>query len=189
MAIAAPGRHVFDVEEWERLRVLGFFGENQRVELIEGEIVDMSPIGERHAACVNRLTKMLVRQVADDGIVQVQGPVRTSQLSEPLADFAVLKYRADFYSTGKPGPHDVLLLIEVADSTRAFDLGTKALLYARSAIPEYWLFDLGGDVVHVMTSPAPDGYQSSAVATPGTTLLPHLLANVSVEISSALGLS
>ena len=166
----------------------GSSGPDDRVELIDGEIVDMSPIGSRHAASVDRLNRLLDRQVDDEAIVRVQGPVRLSRLSEPLPDLAILKFRADFYSTAKPGPSDVLVMVEVADSSIGLDSGAKALLYAENGIPEYWVVDLNVDVVHVLTGPGPGGYGATATTGRDGALVPRLLPAVSVAVSTVLGL-
>jgi Uma2 family endonuclease len=133
MASAAPApvaRHLFTVDEYHRMGEAGIFGEDDRVELIEGEIIEMSPIGSPHAARVKRLTQLLVRRLGTRAIVQVQDPVVLSQLSEPQPDLAVVKARADFYAAGHPQPTDILLVVEVADTSRVFDRNVKAPLYA-----------------------------------------------------------
>jgi Uma2 family endonuclease len=186
MFVSAPSRHVFDVDEWDRLGLLGFFGEDDRVQLIDGEIIDMSPMGTRHAACVNRLNMLLARQVGDDAIVQIQCPVRLSRRSEPEPDVAVLRSRADFYSGAKPGPSDVLLVVEVADTSLGFDLGAKASLYSAASLAEYWVVDLAAEAVHVLTDPGPDGYASRVTVGQGGTLAPLLLP-LQVAVSSVLG--
>lgn len=187
MTAVVPARHLFDVDEWDRLGELGFFGEDDRVELVEGEIVDMSPIGDWHASCVNRLNRILDRQVGDAAIVQVQGPVRLSRHSEPLPDIALLRYRPDFYSSAKPGPDDVLLLVEVSDSTASYDLGRKAQLYSLHGVAEYWVVDLAAGCAHVFSGPGPKGFRSSTAVRPGTVLTPQLLPTVAVEVSLLLG--
>ena len=167
----------------------GSSGADDRVELIDGEIVDMSPIGSRHAASVDRLNSApRSARSTTSAIVRVQGPVRLSRLSEPLPDLAILKFRADFYSTAKPGPSDVLVMVEVADSSIGLDLGAKALLYAQNGIPEYWVVDLNADVVHVLTGPGPGGYGATATTGRDGALVPRLLPAVSVAVSTVLGL-
>lgn len=114
----------------------GVLSEDDRVELIEGEIIEMNPIGSRHAACVGRLTKLLERQAGDRVIVWVQNPVQVNDYSEPLPDVTLLKPRDDFYAQANPQPADVLLIIEVADSSVDYDHEIKTPLYARAGIPE-----------------------------------------------------
>jgi len=140
----------------------GIFGEDDRVELIEGEIIEMSPIGSPHAARVKRLNRLLVRRLGTRAIVQVQDPVLLSQLSEPQPDLGVLKPREDFYAAGHPEPSDVLLIVEVADSSRAFDRTIKAPLYARAGIVELWVVDVIDAVVDVYRKPWRGRYREVA---------------------------
>jgi len=121
---------------------VGILAPDARVELIDGEIIDMPPIGSRHAGTVNQLTGVLVRTIGDRAIVQVQNPIVLGSFSAPQPDFALLRPRADFYKSRLPEPADVLLLIEVAHASLRHDRDTKALLYARHAIPELWLVDV-----------------------------------------------
>jgi Uma2 family endonuclease len=183
MTALLPAKHLFNVDEWDRLGELGFFGEDDRVELVEGEIVDMSPIGDWHASCVNRLNRIFGRAVGDAAIVQVQGPVRLSRHSEPLPDIALLKYRPDFYASAKPGPEDLLLLIEVSDTTASYDLGSKAQLYSRHGVPEYWVVDQASRCVHVCLGPGPEGFSEARAAGVGAVLTPQLLPAMSVEVA------
>jgi Uma2 family endonuclease len=183
----APARHLFTVEEWDRLGRLGFFGEDDRVELIDGEIVDMTPIGDGHAACVARLTRLFSAQVAEDAVVWVQNPIRVSDRSEPQPDLALLRFRTDFYASGKPGPADVQLVVEVAETSLEYDRDRKGRLYSPAGLPEYWLVDLTANEVLVLTDPGSDGYRTSAVSPPGDTLRSRLLEQVEVRVSGMLG--
>lgn len=151
-------RYRFTVDEYHRLGEARILGEDDRVELIDGEILMMTPIGLRHAACVDRLTRLLVRLCGDAAIVRVQNPVALDDRSEPQPDFCLLRAREDFYATVHPRPADVLLLIEVADSSADYDRGTKLPLYGRSRIPEAWIVDLGREAVDVYRRPIPGGY-------------------------------
>ena len=133
--VAIATKYLFSVEEYERMGEVGIFGEDDRIELIEGEIIAMSAIGNRHVACVNALTMALAVQVAGRGIVSVQNPVRLLPRSEPQPDLILLRPRpAGHYWGNKPASEDVLLAIEVADSSLDYDLATKAPLYARHGI-------------------------------------------------------
>lgn len=127
----------------------GIFHEDDRVELIDGEIVEMSPIGDRHLACVNKLNRLLSSRVGERAIVSVQNPIRLRGDAEPQPDVALLRPRADFYATGGQRASDVLLVIEVADTSLAYDLGVKVPLYERSGIGEVWVVDLERLRVHV----------------------------------------
>jgi Uma2 family endonuclease len=131
-------RRLFTVHEYDQMVQAGILHEDDRVELIEGEIIEMAAIGSRHAACVNRLVQLFVMHVAGQAIVHAQNPIRLSERTEPEPDLSLLKPRPDFYAAGHPGPQDVLLVIEVADSSIGFDREIKIPLYARAGIPEVW---------------------------------------------------
>ena len=135
-------RHKLTVTDFHRMTEVGILAANAHVELVEGEIFDMAPIGSKHNSTVNKLNRLLGRAVGDLAIVQVQGSLRLGQHTELQPDIALLKYRADFYEDAVPSANDIVLLIEVADSTLAYDRDVKAQLYALAGIPEYWLFDL-----------------------------------------------
>ena len=137
-----PRRHRLNVDDYYRMAEVGILDAEARVELIEGEIIDMPPPGSPHAAAVHRLTEVFVRAVAGRATVLVQNPVRLSNFSEPQPDIALLKRRDDFYSERHPQPTDVLLIVEVAASSLAYDRNRKLPLYARHGIAEMWLVDL-----------------------------------------------
>lgn len=155
----APARRLFTVDEYHRIGEVGVFGDD-RVELIEGEILTMSPIGQLHAAGVKRAAYVLGRRFGEGVIVSVQDPIVLDDGSEPQPDVVVLRFRADFYRSGHPTAADVLLLLEVSDATLRFDLGEKAALYARHGVPEYWVDDVNADRLIVHRDPSPSGYQS-----------------------------
>lgn len=138
---ATPSRHLISVEAFHRMGETGILGPADRVELIDGEIIDMSPIGVLHAAIVARLASYFSQQVGRSAVVWSQNPVRLDAMSEPEPDIAIVRPRADCYTTAHPGPSDALLVIEVADTSLAYDLGTKVPLYARHGIPEVWVID------------------------------------------------
>jgi Uma2 family endonuclease len=156
---AALTRRRFTVGEYYRMAEAGILRPDERVELIEGEIITMAAIGSRHSATVMRLTRVFSREIGDRTLVLVQGPVRLSDLSEPEPDVALLRPRPDDYASAHPGPDDVLLIVEVADTTVAFDRGTKVRLYAAAGIPEYWIVDLAGDRIEVYREPGAVGYR------------------------------
>jgi len=163
-------RRLFTADEFHRIAEAGVLREDDRVELVNGEIVEMTPIGSHHAACVDRLNVLLQRCFGDRGIVRVQGPIRLDAHSEPQPDLAVLKPRADFYASAHPTPSDILLVVEVADTSVRYDRDIKVPLYARAPIAETWLVDLPNARIEVFTQPTPHGYQQSRRAGRGERL-------------------
>lgn len=135
-------RHAFTVRDYKRMAETGILRADARVELIDGEIIDMPPIVSRHAGTVNHLSRILQNAVGDLALVQVQNPIWLDEHSEPAPDIALLRPRADFYKSALPRPPDVLLIVEVADTTLRYDRTVKAPLYARHGIAEYWILDL-----------------------------------------------
>ena len=152
-------RRYFTVEEYHRMGAAGIFTEDDRVELIEGEILQMSPIGSRHAASVNRLNAKFNNLLADRAVVSVQDPILLNDFSEPQPDIAVLTRREDFYADALPTAKDVLLVVEVADTTVAYDRDIKLPSYARSGILEAWLVDLPAETVEVHLEPVNGAYR------------------------------
>src|SRR5262249_52950879 len=137
-----PKRHPFTVDEYYRMAEVGLLRPDARVELIEGEIIDMAPIGNWHSGTVNAVEDRLKHHRRGRAVVAVQQPLRLSERSQPQPDIAVLNYREDYYRSRHPIATDVLLLIEVSDSTVRYDREVKLPLYARHGIPEFWIFDL-----------------------------------------------
>lgn len=177
---------LFTVDEYYRMAEAGILGEDDRVELLDGRVVQMSPIGSRHAACVDRLTRRMAEVPEERAVLRVQSPVRLDKLSEPQPDLCLLKPRADYYADGHPGPDDVLLLIEVADTTLPFDRDVKVLLYGRAGIPEVWLFDLQAGQVRVFQDPSEDGYQSSRIVGRESVLTPGALPELTISVGAVL---
>lgn len=155
--------HRLTVEDYHRMGETGILGPDLRTELIDGEIIEMPPIGHPHAGTVNFLADRLRDRVHDRAIVAVQNPIGLDGRSEPLPDIALLRLRPDYYRNGHPGPTDVLLVIEVADSSLRYDREFKLPRYARADIPEVWLVDLGGRQLSVHRSPGPNGYADASV--------------------------
>jgi len=137
-----PQRHAVSAEEYLRMGESGVFAPEARLELIEGEIVEMAPIGSPHAGMVNILIRLFSRAAGDLAVVSAQNPVIVGDRSVPQTDVALLKPRADSYARSHPTTAEVLLVVEVADTTLSFDLGTKIPLYARGGITEAWVVDL-----------------------------------------------
>jgi Uma2 family endonuclease len=167
-----PVRRLFTVDEYERMGQRGILHEDDRVELIEGEIVCMAPIGSRHFRAVNDLNRWLVVGLDEGlGIVSPQNSVRLER-SEPQPDLAVYRPRADGYFNRLPGPADALLIVEVADTTFRYDQRTKLPIYARAGVPEYWIVDVDRRRIHVYRRPEGDGYLDHNVVRPGEPLAP-----------------
>lgn len=165
----------------------GILGEDDRVELLEGEIVEMAPIGSRHAGCVNDLNRLLVQGVGERAVVAVQNPVRLSRRSEPQPDVAVLRPREDRYRRAHPAPGDVLLLVEVADTTVGFDRRYKIPLYAIGGIAEVWLVDLPAATVEVHREPEGRRYADRRLAKSGEQVAPHALPDVLLSVADLVG--
>lgn len=180
---AWPRPHRLTVDEYYRMAEVGLLAPDARVELIEGAIVDMAPIGELHIAAVMHLNHRLVEAVGKRALVSVQGAVRLGIHDQPQPDFAVLRLSADAYRKHVPAPADVLLLIEVSDSTLAFDRGAKATLYARHGIAEYWVVDVERSVLHVFREPREGRYEKELTLTPGRLPVPGL--GIEVDLTDA----
>jgi Uma2 family endonuclease len=180
-------KHYFSVDDYYRMADAGVFPVAARVELIEGEVIEMSPIGNRHAGCVNRLGMLLSRATSDFAIVAVQNPVRLNDFSEPQPDIALLKPRDDYYSNAHPTPADVLLIIEVADTTVAYDRSVKLPLYARAGIPEAWLMVLPKDLVEVHSQPVNGKYQKIQRLKRGKSLTSSTVAGLRFKVDDLLG--
>jgi len=179
-------RRGLTVEAYYRLGETGALGEDARVELIEGAIIDMAPIGSAHAGTVNHLAFLLHQAVAQSAAVSVQAPLRLDRYSEPQPDLMLLEPRADFYRSARPGPAGVLLLVEVAESSLDYDRRVKLPLYARHGLPEVWLIDLAARALHVFREPAAEGYRRSAVAASLGDLSPARLPGVHLDLSALL---
>lgn len=179
-------RRRFTVDDYYAMAHAGILHEDDRVELIEGEIIEMAAIGSHHAACVDRLTRLLVRQAGEDAVVRVQNPVRLSDLSEPQPDLALLRPRTDFYAERHPLPPDTMLVIEVSHATLGYDRGVKLPLYARTGIPELWIVNLEERVVEVHADPAEGRFRVSSGERPGSVLQPRLLPSISVPVAEIL---
>jgi Uma2 family endonuclease len=156
--------HRFTVDEHGRMGESGIFHEDDRVELIEGEIIEMSPIGSPHSGANIRIQKRLEQAVGDHAIVSSQNPIILGDFSEPQPDIALLRPRSDFYSRSHPTPADVLLLVEIAESSLRYDREVKLPLYARHDIPAVWLVDLQNSRLFLSSDPKDGGYQSTQTA-------------------------
>jgi Uma2 family endonuclease len=179
-----PRRHRITADEYHRMAEVGLLAPDARVELIEGEIIDMAPIGKDHTSVVDQLTRLFIRAVGDDAIVRVQGSVRLSPISEPEPDLVLLKPRPDFYRNEWATAADTLLVIEVSDSTLRYDRDFKVPFYARHGVPEVWIFDLQHDRLLVYGAPSDAAYaRQTSIARPETMLV-TALSGVVVDLSS-----
>ncbi|WP_258359857.1 Uma2 family endonuclease [Moorella sulfitireducens] len=158
MAAIMVARRRFTVDEYYQMARAGILGEDERVELIEGEIIEMVPIGVKHAACVRRLDRIFNSLVGNRALIDTQNPLRIDKYSEPQPDLTLLKPRNDYYGAFHPRPDDVLLLVEVADTSLAYDREAKVPLYARAGVNEVWLVDLQAHQVTAYRQPSPSGY-------------------------------
>ncbi len=178
-------RHRFDVKEYHRMGEAGLLTEDDRVELIRGEIVDMNPIGVPHMNCVTKLNHMLVEQARGRYLVSVQNPVGAADDSEPQPDFSLLRElpkRAD----GPPSEGNVLLVIEVSDSTLAYDRNVKLPLYAETGMPEVWIIDLQNKKVEVYSEPSPDGYKATRIFAAGEEVRSATIEDLSVPVDEVM---
>ena len=176
----------FTIADYERMGETGILSEDERVELIEGELLVMSPIGLPHLACVDRITRVLVLALEEQAIVRVQGSVVLDSYDAPHPDVALLRPKADFYLSGHAGPPDILLLIEVADSSLDYDREVKAPLYASKGVVEYWLVDVKGDAITCYTDPSGGRYQTVTRHHRGESIAPKLLPDCLIALDSIL---
>lgn len=183
MAVPVPHR-LFTVDEYYRMAEVGILGPDERVELLEGEIVPMNPIGSPHAWCVKRIVAIFAPR-SGQILLSVQDPLRLDGHSEPEPDVVLL--RPDVPQNRHPQPEDVLLVIEVADSSLVRDRQTKAPLYARFNIPEYWIVDLTTQRVEVYRDPSPAGYRSVRLIGRGDTVNPLFAPDLIVDVATILG--
>ncbi len=177
----------FTRAEYHRMVAAGILAEDARVELIEGEILEMSPIGRRHKACVDRLTDIFAPSVRGTAIVRVQSSIVLGERNEPEPDLALLRRRDDFYADADETPADVLLVVEVADTSEAYDRRTKAPLYARHGIPELWIADLNRDQITVYRDPTPHGFATTRVARRGESISPLAFPVLTIAVNDILG--
>ncbi len=181
-----PPRFRWTVDDYEKMIHLGVLTENQKVELIRGEIVSKMPIGDPHAACVKRLTRLFYSVAANLATISVQDPIRLAD-SEPEPDIVLCTQRPDDYVTGKPQSADIRLIIEVADSSLEFDREVKAPLYAENGIPEYWIVNLIDGCVEVFQGPQPDGkYSAAQTFKAGATITLTQLPTITVAIADII---
>lgn len=184
IAQQVPTRHRITVQEFFRMGEIGVFEPEARIELIDGELFDMPPIGPPHASETARINQILVEATRGRAIVWPQNPIRLGDLSAPQPDLALLRWRQDFYRQAHPRPDDVLLLVEVAGTSLAHDRDRKLPLYARFAIPEVWLIDITGGAVTVYRDPRPEhgSYASTLLLEAPGLIRPAMLPDVELDL-------
>jgi Uma2 family endonuclease len=189
LQLAKPRLNTFrlNVSQYHQMSEVGIFSENDKVELINGEIIEMSPIGRRHAACVDRINRLFSNILGMKVIVRVQNPIILNNLSEPEPDIALLQPRADFYESGHPQPQDIFLLIEVADSSLEYDRDVKIPLYASSGITEVWLVDIYEQVIIVYRYPSENGYSDIQKLSRGEKMSIQAFSEINLVVDDILG--
>ena len=180
-------RRRFTVAEYYQMAEVGILTDGDRVELIDGDIIEMTPIGDRHAGQVDRLTNLFADHFRPYAHIRVQNPVHLDGYGEPEPDLLLLRPRADSYTSSHPTPEDVLLVVEVADTSAAYDREVKAPLYARFGLPEYWLDDIVQQALTVHRDPTPDGYRTVFMVHRGDRIAPVAFPDTPIAVTDILG--
>jgi Uma2 family endonuclease len=183
---ATVGQRRFTVTEYERMGEVGILGADERTELIEGVIIQMSPIGRLHARCVDDLTLLMINTLGTSAIVRIQGPIQLNDYSEPEPDVSLLRPRPDRYAQSLPTPDEILALIEVADTTYDSDRYFKLPIYAQNGIPEVWIVNLNQDQVERYADPANSTYQTVQIAQRGDSLIITALPGLAFPVDQIL---
>ena len=184
--IAQSMTYRFSVGEYHKLGEIGILGEDDRIELLDGELAIMSPIGSPHFATLNRLNDLFTARLRNRCTVSPQNPIGLGEYSEPQPDIALLKSRPDFYRAGLPGPDDVFLLVEVADSSLYYDRA-KLKLYARAGIREVWIVNLSRREVEIYRQPQGESYAAESRVGNGGSVTPEAFADCPLEVKDILG--
>lgn len=177
-------RHKLQITQFYQMWAAGVFGPIDRIELLKGELIDMPLIGPAHSGKTNQLTCLLSQAVGNTAIVSVQNPVRLSEDSEPQPDLAILRWREDFYATTHPQPQDILLIVEIADTTASVDRTYKIPLYAQYDIPEVWLLDLQKRQLEIYRQPEADHYRYILIPKRDETVNLLLLPNITLDLKA-----
>jgi len=180
-------KRYFSAEEYHRMGETGIFRENEQTELIKGEIFHMPPIGTEHAACVDRLNRLLHLSLGESWIIRVQNPVSVSVDSEPEPDISVLKFHPEFYARHHPQPKDIGMLIEISDTSLGYDRQIKLPLYAKAGIPEVWIVNLKERCVEIHSSPAEPGYELCRKHYRGAQLKSPSFPDLKISVDELLG--
>lgn len=179
--------HRFMVDEYYRMAEVGILDEHDRVELIDGQILVMEPIGPEHAGNTNRLNRLFHSVLGERAIVGIQNPIQIDRFNHPQPDVVVCKPRDDFYEQCHPTPEDIYLVVEIAWTSAARDRTLKAPLYGRAGIPEFWLIDISGRTIDVYTDPSEDGYDRVERLRPGASLRPSAFSHVELQVDDVIG--
>jgi Uma2 family endonuclease len=185
MAVHAP-KHAFTVEEYHRMAEAGIFTEDDRVELVEGEVLEMAAIGRRHAGIVNRLTRIFSRGLGDRAVITVQNPVELGDRSEPEPDLSIARPRSDFYGESHPTPAEIFLLVEVTDTSHQYDQH-KIAVSAHHGVPETWQVNVEENSVTVFREPSAEGYRAVTRVSPGESLSPKPFPDLVITVSDIIG--
>ncbi len=177
-----PVRFKLTVEQYHRMAELGILREDERVELLDGELIAMPAIGSLHGGLVSRLTRLLVQRGGDRVVVSPQNSLILSDVSEPQPDFAVLQWRADDYTSRTPAAANALLVIEVSDSTLRYDRDVKRRFYAEAGVREFWVIDVHARQILVHRDPAGQLYRSAQTLTVGDTAVCQALPQISIGV-------
>jgi Uma2 family endonuclease len=180
-------RKKFTVGQYHQMIESGILTDRDRVELLQGEIIEMSPVGRQHAAYIDRLNELFVLGLSTRAIVRVQSPIRLSNNSESQPDVAILQRRPDFYAEGHPQPEDIFALVAVSDTILEFDRTVKVPLYAQNSIPEVWIVDLNAQVVQVYREPNSSGYQQVQSFRRGQSLMFQAFTTIQFSTEQVLG--
>ena len=185
--LADPGCRV-TADEYMKMAEAGIFAEGERVELMDGVIIEMSPIGNPHEASTSGSLTLLAPLLVDSrAVFRVQGHVLLDDGSRPQPDLAILKWRADFYESRSPAPDDILLIIEVSDSTLSYDRGYKLARYAESAIPEVWIENIRARHIEAHRNPVNGEYAETRIYRPGETISPQAFPDLELPVSAIMG--
>jgi len=186
MQIEATRRR-FTVDDYYRMGETGILSENDRTELIEGEIIEMSPIGNPHMNAVNRTNMIFARGIGDKVVVSVQNPAFMDQYNLPQPDVVLIRPRESFYGEGLPNSEDVVLLVEVADASLRFDRKVKIPIYARSGVQEVWIVDLQNQIIHVYREPKGNIYVTIETKERSEIISPQAFPDFRVNVSELIG--
>ena len=187
MSVVEIHRHLFTVDDFAHMGEAGILAEDDRVELIDGEIREMTPIGPSHAGIVDRLAEMLINRLTGKANVRIQHPIRLGSYTEPQPDLVVARRRKSFYADRHPEPGDVLVVVEVADSSLRYDRAEKVPRYGRAGIPETWLVDVEAGTVTVYTDPGPAGYARQQVQRRGERMVASSVPDLALAVDDIFG--